>query len=392
MNEIAKRIAYLIDKFLREELSDQEKTELESWIAGSEGNRVFFEKLTSSDYLFKAVDDSDSEERSLQRTLEHIKVEKISKAKVVTLSRFKWPAAAAIILLLAGTAYLLTHNKKAETVAETHPKSVFNDKAPGKQGAILKLANGQEIVLDSAINGTLAQQGQMQVVNKNGKLIYAGKGKTEAEILYNILTTSKGQMYPVVLADNSRVWLNSASSIRFPVAFNGNERKVEISGEVYFEIAHDATKPFIVSVNGTEVKVLGTKFNVNAYKDEGAIRTTLLEGSVQVKAGVYRAVIKPGQQAQVSENSIKTINKVDVSKIIAWKNGYFDFDHDKLSDVARGIARWYNVDVVFEGNTKDIQIFGTIERSSNLSEFLKVLELLRVDGRIEGQKLILKAE
>jgi len=398
MNEIAKRVVYLVNKFLKEELSDQEKTELESWITQSDANRQFFEKLTNSEYLFKAVNESDSEERSLQRILSKIETEKGAGAKVVGLQWFRWSAAAAIVLLVAGAVYFLTNNRKQEPVAKVETQTEVLDKAPGRDGAILKLADGREIVLDDAGNGNLAQQGSTAITKEGNLLAYNSKGKSSGEVLYNTLHTPVGRQFQIVLPDGTKAWLNSYSSITYPTAFTGKERNVTVTGEVYMEVAKNPAKPFKAHVKSpvggmeeTIVEVLGTHFNINGYGDEMPVKTTLLEGKVKVTEGSSLALLKPGQQAQVESNKISVRTGVDLDKETAWKNGLFNFSNDKLKNIMPQISRWYDVDVVYENkDVENIIITGEIERKANLSEVLKILSYLKIDYKIEGRKLILK--
>ena len=399
-------ITLLIHKFLKDELDEGEKLELQEWRAQSDVNNRIFEKLTNEDYLLTAVGDAykiDSDEVAQQKINVLIDQEQQSTALMPETNRITlrsiWPrlsVAAAILILLAVSAiYIVNRNRHSKTVvAET--KKAKPDIAPGTYKATLQLADGSIVSLDSTTNKVIGQQGNTAIKNNNGQLVYNSKSSPSggrAEVLYNTVSTAKGQTYPVLLSDNSRVWLNSESSIRFPVSFVANERKVEITGEVYFEVAHDASKPFIASVNGVDIQVLGTKFNINAYKDEDAIRTTLIEGSVRVSKGGQKKQIKPGQQAQVISNDIKIVDNVDFDKITAWKQGLFAFKGDKLQDVMKYLARWYNIEVVYEGNgTKDVEITGNIFRNWNLSEVLKILSTLNIESRIEGRTLILKAQ
>ena len=218
---------------------------------------------------------------------------------------FKRIAAAAVILMVSTAGLFILINRAATSrLAVIQPSkkiTLKNDVAPGQTGAILTLATGQQILLDSAGNGSLARQGNVSVIKKNGELVYSNDGKN-ADVVYNTMTTLKGRQFNLVLSDGSKVWLNAASSITFPAAFIGKERKVTITGEAYFEVAHNAAIPFIVEKGNTSVLVLGTHFNVNAYDDETTLNVTLLEGSVNVRNGIYNSRIKPGQQAQIKED------------------------------------------------------------------------------------------
>jgi ferric-dicitrate binding protein FerR (iron transport regulator) len=193
----------------------------------------------------------------------------------------------------------------------------------------------------------------------------------------------------LVLPDGSRVWLNAASSIRYPTAFSGSRREVEITGEVYLEVAPDARRTFAVHTNGLTIDVLGTSFDVNAYADEAVIRTTLLSGAVKIADGTRERVLRPGDQAEVSKGGdIKVTDQVDVDQVMGWKDGYFTFNNTDLATVMREISRWYDVDIVYAGKVPDRKFGGAISRNNNASEVLKVLEESKVSFRIEGKKII----
>lgn len=392
-------IALLIKKFLKDELDERETQELESWKSQSDVNRRIFEELTSDAYLIEAVGDAykiDSDPVARQKMHALIAAEQevetgTRKTKIRSLW-FRLAAAAVFFILISiTTIYILRKEKEPGTVVVN--QNVKPDIAPGANKATLTLADGSTIVLDSAAMGQLAQQGATQIINKDGQLVYTGgKREENSAVFYNTVSTSKGQTYPLLLSDHSRIWLNAESSIRFPVSFTGDERRVEITGEVYFEIAHDAAKPFFATVNGVNIQVLGTKFNVNAYADESAIKTTLIEGSVSISKGTQKKRITPGQQAQVVANEISIADNVDVGKITAWRQGYFRFKEDKLFEAMKNIARWYNIEVAFEGNAANIELSGNINRSSNLSSIVRLLAAMDVQARIEGRKLIVKAQ
>ena len=303
-------------------------------------------------------------------------------------------AAASLIIFIAGTAaYFALRTTEHKTITKALQPQLRNDVAPGTNKAILTLSDGSTIILDDEKNGQVAQQGATQIDKlANGQLIYNIIDGKPAEVVFNTLTTPRGGQFKLTLPDGSEVWLNAASSIRYPSEFIGNERKVEISGEAYFEIAHDAAKPFKVSVNGMEVKVIGTHFNINAYRDEIAVKTTLLEGSISLTKGdAVTTTLNPGQQAQL-ENSghIQVLNNVDIDQVVAWKNGYFSFNRADLQTVMRQLARWYDVDVIYEGKIPERQFGGKIHRNSNASEALKVLEEMNVHFRIEEKKIFVR--
>lgn len=304
--------------------------------------------------------------------------------------RFQRWVAAAVILLFSATGYFLINHHKSKP--QQMAKVVSNDvKAPQQNKAVIRLANGKMIYLDSVGNGALALQGNVQLIKlSNGQIAYKhGQGEVSTKMEYNTLSNPRGsKVIHMVLSDGSKVWLDVASSITYPVSFTGNERKVSITGEAYFEVAHDAMKPFYVSHRDMNIRVLGTHFNVNAFEDEGAdIKVTLLEGKVEVNNQISKETIKPGQQAIVNDK-IKIINDVDLDEVMGWKNGYFEFNNSGLANVLSQVSRWYNVDVVYKGYNKPRQFMGEIQRDLNLSEILKILAKNGIQFQIEGNKLI----
>jgi ferric-dicitrate binding protein FerR (iron transport regulator) len=301
-----------------------------------------------------------------------------------------WPriaVAASLILALSFGSYLIWHKPASQQLALNQQ----HDAAPGSNKAILTLANGQKIILNNMKNGVLSQQGSTQVNKLDSSLSYIANNTKTEEVLYNTMTTPRGGKYDLILGDGTHVWLNAASSITYPVAFNGKERKVTITGEAYFEVAHDASKPFQVTTNGETVEVLGTHFNINSYSDEPSMKTTLLQGSVRVSMAAEIAMLKPGQQSIIKPGSDKiTVSEADTEEATAWIKGYFDFDRENLGSVMRKVSRWYNVDVEYREEGVKAQLFaGTMSRYANLSSVLKTLELTNaVHFKIEGNKLI----
>lgn len=309
-------------------------------------------------------------------------------------------AAAVIVLLLSVGGYFYFNKNQNQTAkTETLPKRFKNDIAPGGNKAILTLADGAQIVLDTTAKGIVTQQGNTKIIKvDSGQLTYNSLNGKPGEILYNTISTPRGGQYQVVLSDGSKVWLNAASSLKYPTAFTGKERIVELTGEGYFEVVHNAAQPFAVSVNGMEVHDIGTAFNINAYTDEPVIKTTLISGSVKVTdlKTQNSKLLEPGQQAVVSlsggedHNSKEIIvNAADVDQAIAWKNGKFQFGEGAdIASIMRQIARWYDVDVEYRGNVKG-HIGGSISRNVNASKVFDMLEMTGgVKFKIEGKKVI----
>ncbi|SEO23655.1 FecR family protein [Mucilaginibacter sp. OK283] len=308
----------------------------------------------------------------------------------------KWysiASAAAILVFVSFGAYLFIKKRQApaQLVHRSNPK---NDILPGGNKAILTLANGKQITLTGARNGTLAVQGAV-AINKtaDGRIVYDSSEKSrsdEAELnTYNTMTTPRGGQYWVVLPDGSRVLLNAASSLTYPTTFSGTERKVELTGEAYFEVAHNAAKPFRVYSKSQIVEVLGTHFNINTYDDEPAIKTTLLEGKVKVTSTAKNQtrILQPGQQAFLNALAFN-VSDVDVDEATAWKNGLFVFESNDIQQIMRMVSRWYDVDVAYTGNLPSDKFSGSVSRFSNVSEVLNTLQLTRkVHFKVSGKKI-----
>lgn len=259
---------------------------------------------------------------------------------------------------------------------------------PGGNKAILILANGEHIVLDSVHDGKIARQGVTTVVRSGGRIGYDAAGTDSGEVMYNTITTPKGGQYEIVLADGSRVWLNSASSLRYPTIFRGGEREVELTGEGYFEIEKNVRMPFFVKVNTMKVQVLGTRFNTMAYADEATVNTTLLEGSVVVKDGQQARRLIPGQQVALDGDHRMILSQADIEKTMAWKNGLFEFDRMDIAAIMRQVARWYDVEIIFEGVIDHTPLGGSISKSLGLTEVLRLLESNGLHHfKVEGKKI-----
>lgn len=303
---------------------------------------------------------------------------------------------AAAVLLLTTSGFLYYYLHKAPPAKAGEQLVTNKPIVPGSNKAVLTLGNGQKISLTDAGNGQIAKQAGITITKQaDGQLLYTiEETQPVDEIAFNTIETPKGGQYQVALPDGSKVWLNAATALRFATRFSATERTVYLNGEAYFEIATaklstGKKKPFIVSVNGQQVEVLGTHFNVMAYKDEQTVRTTLLEGSVKLTAPVGTILLQPGQQGYVAKetNAYKSAF-VDVAMVTAWKDGLFKFDGIDMRTLMRQISRWYDVEVVYEPGVKDDVVFGSISRKSDLTRLLHILELGGVHFRVEGRRLI----
>ncbi|MDB4918960.1 FecR family protein [Mucilaginibacter sp.] len=307
-----------------------------------------------------------------------------------------WLRVAAGLLLFAGgftCYYEHTHSPVKHPALARQKPQLKNDASPGGNKAILTLSNGTKINLNDVKNGVLASQGKTILKkDKDGRIIYEApqnKAKDSSSI-YNTVTIPKGGQFQIVLSDGSKVWLNSASSITFPTTFSKTERRVTITGEVYFEIAKNKHLPFRVVAGKQTVEVLGTHFNINAYSDENAIKTTLIEGSVKVSADFQTAILKPEQQSSILYNKPGKINitNVDTDDVLAWTNGNFQFEKAEIPLIMREAARWYDVDIKYEGELPRRRFTGSISRNVNLSELLKILKYTGINFKIEGKTII----
>lgn len=380
-------LKYLLQQFAADASTPAEVRELLGWVRKSKDDTLLKAKI-------KELWDAHGSGGELPNVDWNAVYTKIIQTPVIRRRPvwWKYTAAAAVVLAVSTTGYFWLNRTDVQPLAHLITQSPAHDEiVPGGDKAVLTLADGTHIVLDSAGAGTLSQQGNMKIVKlSNGQVSYqfASNNATPAasgKILYNTISTPRGGQYNIVLSDGSKVWLNAASSLRFPAAFNGNERNVELTGEGYFEVAHNPAKPFRVAVNGMTVKVLGTHFNINAYSDDRDTKTTLLEGSVEVETGSQRRTIVPGEQARVSNTSGESgstkinIRNVDVDDVVAWKNGRFIFRDDNIQAVMRQLSRWYNVSVTYEGDVTNEEFVGVINRSryENISQILNMLERTR---------------
>jgi transmembrane sensor len=366
-------------------------------------------------------------QRAFLEIKEAYQQQNIQPAKVRRLPAVsRWLVAASILLLLSVGAYFFIKTRSAEPIAGS------TEILPGKDGAILTLADGAQILLDTVKNGIVALQGGATAKIVNGTLIYEGKG---GEAVYNIMSTPKGRKFHLIMPDGTQAWLNSASSIQFPTAFTGSERKVTVTGEVYFEVATHRLPargghapgpkmPFKVNVNDkAEIEVLGTHFNVKAYENEPVINTTLLEGSIAIrlsagtngKAG-KQSILKPGQQAKIlvgqnkllvngnldsiankatgkDTKGLTVVNDTDIDKVMAWKNNVFDFNDIAFEDAMYQLERWYNIEVVYEKGVPptNVELSGKMTKDVTLNDLVIILQKIGVKCKLEGRKLLIRS-
>jgi hypothetical protein len=381
--EFDKYLLEIIAKFKNGQATEAEIQEIDVWYENQASNSGYTDDMSPVECL-------DTKQKMLQRINADIQQETVPTIKVFSYKNLKIFALAAAMLLAVGTTlYLNLDEQKVErkvTVA-------VSDVAPGKDKAILTLANGKKISLANLSNGQIASQTGIKISKTaNGQLIYEATGNAEIKGLkpeFNTIEVPVGGQWQVILPDHSKVWLNALSSITYPLHFTGKERNVKISGEAYFEVAHNGKMPFKVQCGTQTVEVLGTHFNIMAYADEKLIKTTLLEGSVKVSEGKATKLLVPGEQAQVGLGKIAVTNDIDMEDVVAWKNGYFKFD-DNLETIMTKVAKWYDVDVVYQSKPDPNNVYaGKISRSKNISSLLKIIEFNGdVHFKIEGRRVI----
>jgi ferric-dicitrate binding protein FerR (iron transport regulator) len=402
----SQRIHYLLDRYIKGLLTGEDERELAKLLQDPAQESFFREELVR---LLEAegeaiagrgeMTEGGTEqmwEPVLQRVLSVDKTDGTRVRRIGYLFR-RWSVAAILLLLFGGGVLFFLRGREArpiETVAAKPAARIL----PGANKAILTLANGQQIILNNAQNGTIGQQGNIRVVKlDSGQLAYATPtvespaDQLAKAPLYNTITTPRGGQYQVTLADGTKVWLNAESSIRFPTAFAGKNREVELTGEAYFEVKGDKDKPFLVKAGQTETRVLGTHFNIMAYSDEGAVKTTLLDGAVSMALGTQSALLRPGEQGQYDESKgSMTTRPVNTRAVVAWKDGYYFFDRTPVKSVMRQIARWYDVTIVYQGAAPKDEIVGKLPRTADVKEVLHIMELIGIHFKIEGKTIVVQ--
>ena len=303
-----------------------------------------------------------------------------------------WLRVAAVLVCIATAAVIW---RQTHTPASNAPEQWVSKPSvvtPGTDKAVLTLSNGSRILLDSAHQGSITGENGISITNLQGSNLAYGEQKQGARpqaVTYNTLTTPRGGVYQLSLADGSRVWLNAASSITFPTTFIGAERRVTITGEAYFEVAAQAGKPFKVEANGSLTEVLGTSFNIMSYTDEDVLKTTLVNGSVKVSSGTASVLLHPGQQAIRNQAGMIQVAPADMDEVLSWKNGLISFSGAPLPVVMRRIARWYDVELMYKGKMPEDNFNGIIDRKLPLKNVLKVMEIYGIKYKLDGNKLTL---
>ncbi|MBO9632970.1 MAG: FecR domain-containing protein [Chitinophagaceae bacterium] len=394
--------ADLLQKYLDGSISPAEMDELFTYIKNNSDAGTGFENILEAAFnqSYNEVPALSRKEHGeiLEKMLSNIEQPSISIIpvhRVHFMRRWGWAAAAVLITMVAGT-YLWFSKPLSPGPAKTQQEMAINT-APGKKGALLTLADGSQLVLDSAGNGVIAQQPGADISLQKDQLHYQQQDNktSNAGTAFNTVSTPRGRQYHVTLPDGTRVWLNAASSLHFPVQFPEQERTVTLTGEAYFEVAANTKAPFKVMGGNQEVTVLGTHFNISAYDDEAAVKTTLLEGRIKVSPlsnPTLSRILQPGQQSIVQPGQLNVSTNADLQDVISWKNGQLSMKNLDVKALMRQISRWYDVDVVYEGPLTERHFGGIIDQSIYLSNIIEVLEAGGIRCRLEGKKLFVSSK
>jgi ferric-dicitrate binding protein FerR (iron transport regulator) len=378
----------LLDQYLTGEITEEDKKKLLILLESQDMVRQLEILMKESfDQNRFQIEESDDLRVSIQGWLSEKLAETETQRPARSFRIARWMAAASVILALCFGAYIAFYKKEKEPVVTVTPRKAKEEiKAPKEFKATITLANGKKVFLDNIQDGTLASEGEVDVVKlADGRIVYKG---SSTELLYNTLNNPRGsKVISITLSDGTIVFLDAGSSIRYPVSFNGTERKVDMTGQAWFDVKHNEKKPFKVTVKNIEMIDLGTQFNVNAFDDENLVRTTLIEGSVRVVSSNQTVTIRPGEQTIVSSGSIK-VAQANLQDVMAWKNGFFSFRHSTIPEMMRQLSRWYDVEVGYEGVVTGQEFTGKIDRNLSLAEVLKILEQTRVHFKMEGERKI----
>lgn len=394
-------VAALIVKHLQQDLSIEEASMLEIWVSQRNQNKVFFDYISDQQLLIQKLSSfnkdqtvsewpkllnmiSNGDETHLEEKTRH---QNQPNRNIYFLKR--WLAVASLVFAVATGAYFWIKNSMEQELLGKN-KSLQAIGEPGKDGAILTLSDGREVILNSFGNGVVASQNGAKVMVKDGQLSYHPTANSEGNMEFNTLRTPKGKQFNLWLPDGTKVWLNAASSLRYPTQFEEKDRIVSVTGEVYFEVEHDNKKPFTVKTSKGNIEVLGTSFNVNCFEDELFMKTTLVDGSVQfISVENKKVQLKPGQSITIID-SISQISEESIEKILSWKNGYFSFHDVDIKDLMKQISRWYDVEIVYQKSISNKKFRGEISRELNLNEIIAVLHSSKIECVLDGRKLIVQ--
>jgi transmembrane sensor len=392
MRDLRTRLVFLFNRYYAGTATTAETAELMAMVAAAGDDAPIsqliqeaWDNLPPGEEVFSA-----RESEAMFKRITDVAAEDRPNHSIPVVSPSSWFRYAAVVLLAIG--FGVFWKLKNQDVQKIASVAAVSGIPAGGNKAMLTLADGSTIMLDSASTGLLAKQGGTGIIKtRPGQLVYNLNNAEQHDLTtrINTISTPKGGEYQVVLSDGSKVWLNAASSISFPAMFAANERKVTISGEVYFEVQKDHARPFKVLFGQTEVEVFGTSFNIMAYAEEVSSQTTLLEGSIGLQNGQERKRLQPGQQAGISQSGLLLVETVDVNKAIAWKNGFFLFKDEGVEAIMRQVSRWYDVEISYQGKVPSRQLTGNIPRNVNISRLVEMLNYAGINCRLEGRKVII---
>lgn len=387
-------ISLLVIKMINGEITDKEQNELNNWLSANPQNNLLLKKLLNKEAWGKDIADMNAfdSELALAQVLQKINPPKEKYFKLKSWQFISKITAAAVVLIAIGAIFYFANTSDKIIAGKTNLVKKSNEK-PQDDKIILTLSDGNEVDLESVSAKSTIKQGGTTLSRKNGQLNYKQSEdiafKSSQTIVYNTIKVPAGKQYQVVLPDGTGVWLNAQTSLKYPVAFLGTDRVVELTGEAYFEVKHQASKPFRVLSNGQTVEVLGTRFNVESYLEDKKTITTLAEGSVRIDNGKSTIKLKPGQKTiNDGDNQLKVL-PANIAEALAWKNGLLSFSDERIEDIMRKVARSYNVEIEFQGNVKDKRFWGAYPREKGLSNLLKNLEQTQtIHFKINGRRII----
>ncbi|WP_163409842.1 FecR family protein [Flavobacterium ajazii] len=372
----------LIIKKINDTLSPEEESVFAAWYNESDSNREYFERVQKNYQT-----DLQPQEIDLDRAWKNIN--EIITPQTRIRPYYKYAIAAAVILFI-GIGYFTQTKTTIQNAVPVTDNGVVEKEKKNSNDIILTLADGSKVVLNDQKNGVVANQQNVVITkDKDGQIRYEENGQHDRKAAYNTLITPNGRTFQIALPDGTNVWMNAGSSLKYPTYFEGTERTVVLTGEAYFEVAHNAKMPFKVFSNNQEVEVLGTHFNVRAYENEPVLKTTLLEGKIKITEGSNSSLVKPGQQVVVSpdKHSMRT-KEVNTELAVAWKNRLFYFENARYDEIMREIERWYDVDVIYKGKIPDERFEGAIQKDLKLNQVLKMLESKDIHFKISGKEVI----
>lgn len=361
-------IAELLTKYFNEDINAEEREVLKNWVAESKANQIFFDQLVGDETIQSGVDFL--ADLNYQAGWKAIKKKRRSQ-QLVKLMPYLSTAAVLLICIGAGLFFIKFYTAK-ETPYKVETSSISNDFLPATSTAQLELSDGRIIDLNKQ-SFEVSETNGMNISGRNGELIYNSDTEKTSRLIHNTIVVPKKGFFKLVLSDGTKVWLNSYTRLYYPVCFGKNQRNVRLTGEAYFEVKKDASRPFFVEVSGKNIQVLGTKFNVNAY--QAVAKTTLLEGSVKISIKGKSKILMPGQEAIFSNDEI-AVRPANTQKVMAWKNGEFFFRKDGIKEIMDEVSRWYDVEILYHGDDYKKEFSGSLSRSLTLPEVLDMLYFL----------------